>query len=98
MKNTIILMLAGALLGIVIASFVVPPALSWYTEPGGLPKGAQIQAIVEIPEVIRYASGRLIRGQEIGAAIGALVGLGLGIFIGVQNRSHRRALASPTQQ
>jgi hypothetical protein len=98
MKNTIILMLAGALLGIVIASFVVPPALSWYTEPGGLPKGAQIQAIVEIPEVIRYATGRLIRGQEIGAAIGALVGLGLGIFIGVQNRSHRRALASPTQQ
>lgn len=95
MKTTIILTLAGALIGIVIASVVVPPALSWYTAPGGLPKGAQIQAVVEIPEVIRYATGRLIRGQEIGAAIGAVVGLGLGIFLGIQARAHRRALERP---
>jgi hypothetical protein len=90
MKTTLILMLAGALIGIGVASVVVPPALSWYTAPGGLPKGAQIQAIVEIPEVIRYATGRLIRGQEIGAAIGAVVGLGVGIFVNIQNRSRRR--------
>jgi len=70
-KTTVILALVGALLGVVIASFVVPPALAWYTSPGGLPQGAQIQAVVQIPEVIRYATSRLIRGQMIGAGIGA---------------------------
>jgi hypothetical protein len=81
-KNVVIFVLGGALLGIVIASLVVPPALSWYTAPGGLPQGAQIQALVQIPEVIKYSTGRLIRGQLIGAAIGAIIGLGLGIFLG----------------
>jgi len=85
-KNVVIFVLGGALLGIVIASLVVPPALSWYTAPGGLPQGAQIQALVQIPEVIKYSTGRLIRGQLIGAAIGAIIGLGLGIFLGRDRR------------
>ena len=88
MKTTVIFVLLGALAGIAVASLVVPPALSWYSEPGGLPKGTQIQALVEIPEVIRYSTSRLIRGQMVGAAIGALAGLALGIFAG---RSGRRA-------
>jgi hypothetical protein len=74
MKTLAIWVLVGALAGIAVASFVVPPALSWYTAPGGLPQGTQIQALVEIPEVIRYATGRLIRGQLIGAAVGAVLG------------------------
>jgi hypothetical protein len=69
MKTLLIWALAGALLGIAIASLVVPPALSWYSAPGGLPEGTQIQALVQIPEVIRYATGKLIRGQMIGAAV-----------------------------
>jgi hypothetical protein len=73
--------LAGALLGVAIASVVIPPALSWYSAPGGLPEGTQIQAIVEIPTVIRYATGKLISGQMIGAAIGAVIGLVLGIVL-----------------
>jgi hypothetical protein len=85
-KNVLIFVLGGALLGIVIASLIVPPALSWYTAPGGLPQGAQIQALVQIPEVIKYSTGRLIRGQLIGAAIGAIIGLGLGIFLGRDRR------------
>jgi hypothetical protein len=85
-KTTLILVLAGAIIGGVIASFVVPPALAWYTSPGGLPAGAQIQAVVNIPEVIRYATGRLIRGQLIGAAIGSAVGLVLGVMIGLRSR------------
>jgi hypothetical protein len=76
----LVFVLVGALLGIAVASIVVPPALSWYTTPGGLPQGAQIQALVQIPEVIRYSTGRLIQGQMIGAAIGAIVGLGVGLF------------------
>ena len=81
MKTLLILALTGALLGIVAASLVVPPALSWYSAPGGLPQGTQIQAIVEIPEVIRYATGKLLRGQMIGAGIGAILGLVAGVAI-----------------
>jgi hypothetical protein len=86
-KTTLILVLAGAIIGAAIASYVVPPALAWYTSPGGLPAGAQIQAVVQIPEVIRYATGRLIRGQLIGAGVGAAVGLVLGIMLGVRSRA-----------
>lgn len=80
-KTTVIFMLVGALLGIVVASFAVPPALSWYSEPGGLPKGAQIQAVVQISEVIRYSTSKLIYWQAISAGIGALAGLVLGILL-----------------
>ena len=83
MKTTAILTLLGALIGLVIASFIVPPALAWYTSPGGLPQGAQIQAVVQIPEVIRYATSHLLRGQAIGAALGAAAGLGIGVFLHV---------------
>jgi hypothetical protein len=86
MKTTLILVLLGALLGIAVASWVVPPALAWYTSPGGLPQGAEIQAVVQISEVIRYSTSRLIRGQLIGAAIGAAIGLGAGIFSSVRGR------------
>ena len=80
-KSLLNFVLVGVLLGVVVASLVVPPALSWYTEPGGLPKGAQIQALVEIPEVIRYATGRLMRGQMIGGAIGGVLGLVAGMLM-----------------
>jgi hypothetical protein len=75
MKTIIIGVLVGALSGMLVASLAVPPALSWYTTPGGLPQGTQIQALVEIPSVIQYATGRLIRWQMIFAGIGAVVGL-----------------------
>jgi hypothetical protein len=86
-KTVLIFVLAGALLGVAIASLVIPPALSWYTAPGGLPQGAQIQAIVEIPEVIRYATGKLLRAQMIGGGLGATLGLVGGIFISRKRRS-----------
>ena len=81
MKTTLILVLTGALLGIVVASLAVPPALAWYTAPGGLPQGTQIQALVQIPQVIRYATGRLMHFQLIGACIGAALGFAVGIVI-----------------
>ena len=80
-KTTIIFMLIGALLGIAAAAYIVPPALSWYSEPGGLPGGAQVQALVQIPAVIHYATSKLIRGELIGAVIGAIGGLILGIVM-----------------
>ena len=81
MKNTLIFMLAGALLGIVIASFIIPPALVWYSEPGGLPGGASVQALVQIPDVIRYTTGKLLRWQLIGGVVGAVLGLILAILL-----------------
>jgi len=86
MKTTLILILAGALIGIVAASFIVPPALEWYTAPGGLPQGAQIQAVVQIPEVIKYSTSRLLHGQLIGGVIGAAVGLIAGLFMMMRPR------------
>ena len=79
-------MLVGALAGVVIASVAVPPALAWYTAPGGLSGGASIPAVVQIPEVIRYATTRLILGQLIGAGIGAALGLVFGIMFGRRGR------------
>jgi hypothetical protein len=75
MKTAFILMLVGALIGVVAASFIVPPMLGWYSSPGGLPQGAQVQAVVQIPEVIRYATSRLLMGQAIGGSVGAVLGL-----------------------
>lgn len=92
MKTTLIFILLGAIAGAVVASYVVPPALSWYAEPGGLPKGAAIQAVVQIPEVMHYTTSRLIRGQAIGGGIGAVVGLVLGIVVASKGR--RRPTAS----
>ena len=86
MKTTLILTLTGALIGIAVASWVVPPALSWYTTPGGLPSGAEMQAVVQISEVIRYSTSRLIRFQLLGAVIGAVAGLALGVFLRVRSR------------
>src|SRR3954468_11516223 len=86
MKTIVILVLAGALIGIVAASFIVPPALAWYTAPGGLPQGAQIQAVVQIPEVIKYSTSRLLHGQLIGGVIGAAAGLIAGLFVTMRPR------------
>jgi hypothetical protein len=80
MKTTVILALVGALAGVIVASLAVPPALAWYTAPGGLSGGASIPAVVQIPEVIRYATSRLIVGQLIGAVIGAAIGVIVGIM------------------
>lgn len=86
MKTTLIWVLAGALIGAAIASWVVPPALSWYTTPGGLPRGAEVQAVVQISEVIRYSTSRLIQGQLIGAGIGAAAGLTIAVLLHMRSR------------
>jgi hypothetical protein len=95
MKNVLILVLAGALLGVVVTSMVVPPALSWYTTPGGLPQGAQIQALVQIPDVIRYATGKLLRAQAIGGGLGAILGLVGGVVWMRRSARQQPSAAAP---
>ena len=95
MKTGVIFVLAGAIVGAAFASLIVPPAIAWYTSPGGLSGGAQIPAVVQIPEVIRYATNRLITGQLIGAAIGAVVGLALAIAFGRRSRTPAASVHQP---
>src|SRR5215467_5503263 len=97
MKTTLILVLAGCLIGAVIASWIVPPALAWYTTPGGLPRGAEVQAVVQISEVIRYSTSRLLRGQLIGGGIGAVLGLVCGMFFGVRSRQSTTPSSVPSR-
>ena len=90
MKTVLILMLTGALLGVVAASFIVPPALSWYSEPGGLPPNSGVQSLVQIPDVMKYTTSRLLYGQFIGGVIGAVGGLAFSIMM---RRGRRRDVA-----
>jgi hypothetical protein len=62
-----------------------------YWNPAGCRKGAQIQAVVQIPEVVRYVTSRLLWGQVIGACIGGVLGLVLSITTGRK----KPAAASP---
>ena len=78
-KTVLVFMLVGAVLGAVAASFIVPPVLSWYNEPGAIAPGRQVETLCNLPEMIRYTSSRLLRGQLIGAALGALLFLYPGI-------------------
>ena len=60
-------------------------------DAGFLNTHRKIQAVVQIPEVIRYATSHLIRGQAIGAVIGAAIGLTLGIFAHAPARQRQLA-------
>ena len=80
-KTILTLMMVGALLGAVVASFVVPPVLGWYNEPGAISPGKPVETLCNVPDLIRYATRRLLEGQLIGAAIGAAIFLVLGIIL-----------------
>src|SRR5438309_11550476 len=80
MHRVVVFMMVGTIVGAVAASFIVPPVLGWYNEPGAISPGKQVETLCNIPELIRYTSSRLLRGQLIGAAIGALVFLFPGIL------------------
>jgi len=78
-------MMVGAIVGAVAASFIVPPVLGWYNAPGDITPGKQVETLCNIPELIHYTSSRLLRGQLIGATVGALLG-----FVSALIRSRQR--------
>ena len=86
MKTVTIFVLFGAILGAAAASLIIPPTLSWYNEAGFVSRGTQVQALVNVPEVVRYATSRLIRGQLIGAGVGALTFLVFGLLTAGRRR------------
>ena len=71
-RSVLTFMLIGAIVGAVVASFVVPPVLSWYNEPGAIAPGKTVETLCNLPELIRYTTRRLLLGQLIGAVLGAL--------------------------
>jgi len=86
MKTHVIFLLLGALLGAAVASLIVPPGLSWYASPGGMPKEAEMQVIVKVPAIIHFATSKLIAGQAIGAGIGAVVCFVLSLVLASKRR------------
>ncbi len=72
MKRTLRFMLVGAIVGVLVASVVVPPLLIWYNEPGAVTPGHQTEMICNVPTLIRYTTRRLLLGQVIGGVLGAM--------------------------
>jgi hypothetical protein len=85
-KTILVYMMVGAILGAVAASFIVPPVLAWYNEPGHISPNKPVETLCNLPDLIRYTSTRLLWGQLIGAGIGALVFLFPGVFVARRRR------------
>ena len=94
MKTVLVYMMVGAILGVIVASFVVPPVLAWYNEPGQISPGKPVETLCNLPDLIRYASRRLLWGQLIGAGVGAVVFLFPGVFA-MQRRRRQAEAAAP---
>lgn len=92
-KTVAVYMAIGALVGGVVASFIVPPVLAWYNETGQITPGKNVETLCNLPELIRYTSSRLLRGQLIGAGLGALLFLFPGVL--AARRGHAAAGAVP---
>ncbi len=98
-KTVLIFVLLGAILGAVAASLIVPPALGWYNEAGFLTQSGQAKALVNLPDVIKYTTDRLLKAQAIGAGLGAFTFLVLGAYSASRGRRRRApeaATAPPT--
>jgi hypothetical protein len=80
-RTVLVFMLVGAIVGAVVASFIVPPVLAWYNAPGAIAPGKQVETLCNLPDLIRYTSKRLLLGQAIGAAVGAIVFLFPGLAL-----------------
>ncbi len=51
-----------------------------------------MQAVVQIPEVVRYVTSRLLWGQGVGACIGGV----LGLVVSITSRRKKPAPAPPS--
>ena len=90
-KTLLNFVLAGALLGIVIASWVGPAFLGWYNETP-----YATQTVCNLPDVIRKTSSEVLTYQAIGAGIGSVVMLVLGVLFVRRASRKARMQAGPT--
>jgi hypothetical protein len=83
----------GALLGLIVASFLGPKWLGWYNSVG-ITTGQQ--ALCDVPKLTDEITHRLLVLQAEGALAGGIIALGVGIFVVVKNRkSPPPAAAAP---
>jgi len=92
-RTVLVFMLVGALCGVVGASLVVPPWLGWYNATGAIAGGKTVETLCNVPELIRYATHGLLKGQLVGAGLGALLAGLLGISV-TRGRRHPAPPAS----
>jgi hypothetical protein len=93
-RTIALFVVVGFLLGVVVASIAVPPVLTWYNEPGRISPGKEVETVCNLPDVIRYATGHLIRGQLLGGTIGAVVFLVIGLVVERRRQSTASATAA----
>jgi len=88
-KTVLTFMLAGALLGNLVATFLAPSFMEWYNST---PLASQ--TMCNLPQVVRDVTGQLIRTQFIGSGIGAVVFLVLGIVF-MRTQAKRQKAVPP---
>ncbi len=86
--------LIGALVGAGAASLAVPPWLAWYNAPGNVRTGGTVETLCDMPTLIRYATGHLIRAQMIGAVVGAVLFAAIGVLV-IRGRGRRTTAPVP---
>lgn len=90
LKTVLLFLLSGVILGAVIASLIAPALYTWTHSPS-----AGTQEIITRVEVIREATGMLLRAQSLGAGVGGLAGLIVGVLVARSlNRREARRLQS----
>jgi len=89
-KTLLNFVLAGTLLGALVASWVGPHAIGWYNETP-----LATQTMCNLPEVVRNVTSQLLTWQVIGAGIGAAVFLALGILFTLRMNKKARPPSSP---
>ena len=87
LRTVLNFVVAGALLGILAASFMGPRFLTWYNQPG------QGKALCDCADNTRQTADQLIHYQMLGSAIGGGLGAIGGIAFVVVRR--RKAGATP---
>lgn len=88
LKTILAFTVAGTLVGAVVASLIAPGFLTWYNTPGD----ATAQTMCACAPLVRSTAEQLIRGQLIGAGVGAAVFFIVGVLF-VRGRALRRKQA-----
>lgn len=89
MRSVLNFVVAGALLGVLVTSFVAPRFMAWDNTPG------MGKALCDCAETTRQTASRLVNAQLIGCGVGALVGALGGIAFGVARRKKAATATTP---
>jgi hypothetical protein len=92
-KRTVIWMVVGAIVAVVLTTWLAPTALAWWFRP---PAGQSM--ILNADEAVHWGMNQLIRAQLIALVGGALLGLLVGILTRPRKHAPPAAAATPAPQ